>query len=280
MSVTRSSRISHDRLPDRMGGVRHSIGLALFFVARTADRLGRASIYLAAATRRIADMQDDHRRAWEMFYADHPSHDATLMPWEADVVNRYVPPGADVLLVGCGSGRDLVPLVERGCRVTGIDPSETGLTIANHMLQARGRSAALSRGFFEDIPVAGAFEAVIFSYYAYASIPMTRRRIAALAKAASLLKPGGHLVVSHAAGGTRPRALLVNLARLAGGLMRSDWRIEPGDLVWADRVDRRTISYAHIFDDAELESEARAAHLLVACRQVVDGAVVAVLTRT
>jgi hypothetical protein len=62
--------------------------------------------------------------------------------------------------------------------------------------------------------------------------------------------------------------------------MRSDWRIEPGDLVWADRVDRRTIAYAHIFDDAELESEARAAHLLVACRQVVDGAVVAVLTRT
>jgi SAM-dependent methyltransferase len=263
-----------------MTRVRHAIAQALFSVGRVADGVARTSTYIAAGTRQIADLQEDQRRAWELFYANHPSHDSTLMPWEADVVDRFVQRGATVLLVGCGSGRDLVPLVQRGCRVTGLDASQTALEIADRALQAHGCTAALVRGFFEDTPIAGAFDAVIFSYYAYASIPMSGRRIAALDKAASLLEPGGHIVISHAAHGVRPRAILVGLARLAGTLARSDWRIEPGDLVWRDRVEGPTISYAHIFEDTELRSEARAARLTIVSHQIVDGAVVAVLART
>jgi SAM-dependent methyltransferase len=263
-----------------MGRVRRTAATILFHVGRTADRVARVSAYLVAGIRRIADIQDDHRRSWERFYTHHPSHDSSLMRWEAEVVDQFVQPDTDVLLIGCGSGRDLMPLLERGCRVTGIDPSETALTIASGILQTRGRSAILLTGFFEDIPIAATFETVIFSYYAYASIPMSGRRRAALEKAATLLKPGGHVVVSHAAGGARPRAAFGRVARLAGALSRSDWRIEPGDLVWSDRVDPPAISYTHIFEDGELEAEARAAHLRTVSRRVVDGAVVAVFART
>ena len=262
-----------------MGRVRQTTAMVLFHLGRTADRVARASTYLAAGTRRIADLQDDHRRSWERFYMAHPAHDSVLMRWEAEVVDQFVRPGTDVLLVGCGSGRDLMPLLDRGCRVTGIDPSETALTIANDTLVTCGRSAALLRGFFEDIPIAGTFETVIFSYYAYASIPMSRRRRAALEKAAALLKPGGHVVVSHAAGGSRPRVVLGRVGRLAGAFTRSDWRIEPGDLVWSDRLDQPSICYTHIFEDGELESEARDAHLRTVSRRVVDGSVVAVFSR-
>ena len=262
-----------------MGGARELTGMLLFHLVRTADRVTRTSTYLAAGTPRISDLQEDHRRSWERFYMTHPSPDATLMRWEAEVIDQFVHPGTDVLLVGCGSGRDLMPLLDRGCRVTGIDPSRTALTMASGTLQRRGRSATLLTGFFEDIAIPGRFETVMFSYYAYASIAMAQRRRTALAKAADLLKPGGHVIVSHAAGGSRPRDVLARVSRLTSVLTRSDWRIEPGDLVWSDRFDQPWLCYTHIFEDGELESEARAAHLrTVACR-VVDGAVVAVFSR-
>jgi SAM-dependent methyltransferase len=210
-----------------MGRIRQTTAAVLFHLGRSADRVARATSYLAAGTRRMADLQADLRRSWDRFYTDHPSHDSTLLRWEAEIVDTFVRPGFDVLLVGCGSGRDLVPLVEHGCRVTGIDPSEAAITIAQRLLQMRGRSALLLTGFFEDLSIAGRFETVIFSYYAYASIPMSGRRRAALAKASALLKSDGHVIVSHAAGGTRPGAVLGQLGRIAGALSRSDWRIEP-----------------------------------------------------
>jgi SAM-dependent methyltransferase len=262
-----------------MARIRQTAAALLFHLGRTADRLARASTYLAAGTRRMAELQADHRRSWDRFYRGHPSHDSTLLRWESEIVDTFIRPGFDVLLVGCGSGRDLVPLVEHGCRVTGIDASEAAITIAHRMLQTRGHSALLLTGFFEDLPIAGHFETVIFSYYAYASIPMSQRRRAALAKASALLKPGGHVVVSHAAGGTRPGVVLGRLARIAGALSRSDWRIEPGDLVWSDHSNARSISYAHIFEDGELETEAHAAQLRTVSHKVIDDAVVAVFAR-
>lgn len=228
----------------------------------------------------MADMQADHRRSWDRFYRDHTTHDSSLLRWEAEIVNTFVRPGFDVLLVGCGSGRDLLPLVENGCRVTGIDASGAAITIAESILQTRGRSALLLTGFFEDLPIAGRFEIVIFSYYAYASIPMSRRRRAALVKATALLKPGGHVVVSHAAGGTRPGVVVAQLGRIAGALSRSDWRMEPGDVLWSDRSNEPSISYTHIFEDGELEAEAHAAQLRTVSHRVIDGAVVAVFART
>jgi SAM-dependent methyltransferase len=263
-----------------MAGARQTLAFLLLQIGRMAHRVARTSVYLAAGTRPIAAMQEDTRRAWQKFYDDHPSPDARLLPWEAAVVDQFVQPGADVLLIGCGSGRDLLPLIERGCRVTGIDPSNTALEIAGRLLADRGHSATLLTGFFEDSPIANSFDVVIFSYYSYAAIPMARRRIAALQKARALLEPGGHVVVSHAAGGARPRPLLVRLARWAGALTRSDWRLEPGDLVWSEPVDRLSISYSHLFENGELEREARAANLTVAVRRVADGAVVAVFART
>jgi SAM-dependent methyltransferase len=262
-----------------MGRIRQTTAAVLFHLGRSADRVARATTYLAAGTRRMADLQADLRRSWNRFYTDHPSHDSTLLQWEAEIVDTFVRPGFDVLLVGCGSGRDLVPLVEHGCRVTGIDPSEAAITIAQRLLQMRGRSALLLTGFFEDLSIAGRFETVIFSYYAYASIPMSGRRRAALAKASALLKSDGHVIVSHAAGGTRPGAVLGQLGRIAGALSRSDWRIEPGDLVWSDRSDEPSIAYTHIFEDGELEAEARAAQLRTVSCRVIDGTVIAVFAR-
>jgi len=252
----------------------------LFQAGRMADRISRTTTYLAAGTRRLAEIQADHARAWDRFYAKHQGQDTRLLPWEEECLARVVTPGAEVLIVGCGSGRDLLALVERGCLVTGVDPSGEGIAIAERFLRARGTPAKLIHGFFEDTPIPHVFDVVIFSYYCYATIPMASRRVGALKKAAALVNPGGHVIVSHAWGIQPPRATLVRLGRIAGALAGSDWRLEPGDLVSDNRTGESSLSFTHAFEDGELERETAAANLRSVSRHIDgDHTVVAVLTR-
>ena len=263
-----------------MSGLRSMVAQLLFQAGRMADRMARTMVYLAAGTRRLEEIQADKQFVWDAFYRGYPSHQSQLLSWEKEFVDRFVPPGADVLLIGCGSGRDLVPLVERGCQVTGIDPSREGLAIAERRLHARGLSATLTLGFFESLEIRHTFDVVIFSYHCYGEMPMAIRRIAALTKAAALVKPGGHVVVSHAAGIRRPRTILVRLGQIAGTLARSDWRLEPGDFVSDSRQRSQSFSFTHEFEDGELEREAAAANLRVMFRHAADDmTIVAVLSR-
>jgi SAM-dependent methyltransferase len=251
--------------------MRSTIARLLFLAGRMAERLSRTMVYLGAGTRRLKEMQADNVRAWDAFYDTHRSVELRLLPWEDAFLSRFIQPGAEVLLVGCGSGRDLLPLIENyRCRVTGIDSSTGGLALAERHLSERGLSATLIHGFFEETSIAETFDLVIFSYYSYAAIPMVRRRVAALRKAAALLKPAGHIVVSHASVVARPRAILVRLGRIAGVLTRSDWSVERGDVITDNRDDRPSFSFTHAFKDGELEEEAAAANLRVVFRQVAD----------
>jgi hypothetical protein len=109
---------------------------------------------------------------------------------------------------------------------------------------------------------------------------MARNRVATLIKAASLLHPSGHVIVSVAAPSRRPRATHTRFGRVAGILSRSDWRIEPGDMVWDNRLSRPSLSFTHVFEEHEVEREAAAAKLRVVCRHGgEDGTNVLVLAR-
>ena len=261
-----------------MARIRRVAASVLFHAGRTADRVARLSHYLAAGTFQLADMRRSIRDSWQDFYTGDAARAPLLLPWEDALYERFVPAGSHVLVIGCGSGRDLVALAQRGYQVTGIEPADAAIREARRMLRDRNLSAPLIEGFFEDAPVSGAFDAVIFSYYCYASIPVSRRRIEALKKAAGLLRPGGHIVVSHAASTVPPRAVLITLAQLSGRLCGSDWRLEAGDVVWDNRTLRPSYSYTHAFQPGELEHEAAAAHLKPAFRETTaDQSVVMVL---
>src|SRR5262245_64935228 len=263
-----------------MKGLRRLAGAVLFWLGRLAQRAARLTDYLAIGTRQLSDMRDDSRRTWQAFYERHPSHDSRLMPWETDFVDRFIRPGDQVLLIGCGSGRDLLPLAERNCRVTGIDPVRSALDIARRMLAERGLAASLIEGFFEDAPITGAFDAVIFSYYCYSVIPESRMRVAMLHKAAALLRTGGHVVLSVGSNTPRPNRVMVRAGQLSGALYRSDWRLEPGDLVWNNGEGRPSYAYTHTFEPGEIEREARTAGLtVVSQRQTEDNTIVTVAAR-
>jgi len=57
--------------------------------------------------------------------------------------------GETVLDIGCGTGESLVPFIESGLSVTGIDPSQHMLDCASNKL---GNRAEFRRGFAEDLP--------------------------------------------------------------------------------------------------------------------------------
>ena len=61
---------------------------------------------------------------------------------------------------------------------------------------------------------------------------------------------------------------MIRLARIAGLLSGSDWRLEPGDFVVPERTGNRSFySYTHGFRPEELEREAVGAGLQIAYRQ-------------
>jgi SAM-dependent methyltransferase len=262
-----------------MSRIRQVAASLLFHAGRTADRAARLSHYLAAGTFQLADMRDSIRDSWQDFYTTDVPRAPLLMPWEQALYERFLRADSQLLVIGCGSGRDLVALAQRGYRVTGIEPADAAVREARRMLLERTLSGSVIEGFFEDATVPGEFDAVIFSYYCYAAIPVSRRRIEALKKAARLLAPGGHIVVSHAANTMRPRALLIRLAQLSGRLFGSDWRLEGGDVLWDNRTVRPSYSYTHAFGPGELEAEAVAAQLKpVFVETTTDQSVVMVLS--
>jgi SAM-dependent methyltransferase len=234
-----------------------------FSAARAFAAVSNLLHYCGAATLRLADFKEGIRSSWQDFNRHDADVAAGLMPWEKDLVDRFIRSGDAVLVVGSGSGRDFIPLVERGCSVTGVEPAASALEIARRSVRDRQLPAAFVEGFFEDVPIAGQFDVVMFSYYSYGYIPESRRRIGVLRKAAAHLTTGGHILLSYPAM-ARPRPMIIRLARTAGVLSGSDWRLEPGDFVFraADVYD-----YAHAFGPDEVETEATAAGLRLVYRR-------------
>jgi SAM-dependent methyltransferase len=104
------------------------------------------------------------------------------MRWEGDD-SASAAGGDDVLLVGSGSGRELVALVGGGYHVTGVEPARRAVATCRRQLEMRSLTADVIEGFFEDVALPRRFDVIIFSGCCYDFIPESRRRIAALRKA-------------------------------------------------------------------------------------------------
>jgi SAM-dependent methyltransferase len=246
------------------------VGRALLAASRVADRAARGLMYAAMGTMRLADLRGNVAESWGDFYTGEADIASGFMWWELEVVERFVKPASRVLLIGSGTGRDALAFAALGCRVTGVEPSAKAIAIARSELARRSVTAEFVHGFFEEAPVDGPFDVVVFSWFSYSYTPVRARRVEALKKAKRLLAPGGCIVVSCVVNPAPPQARLVAVQRIVGRMLGSDWVLEPGDNVRPFRPDRHVITYEHMFRPGELEHEAAAAGLHISWRNRED----------
>ena len=224
---------------------------------------GRGLVHFAAGMLSLADLRATITEAWEQFGRREEDILSGLMPWEHECYARFLRPQDRILLIGCGTGRDLIALLRQGHRVEGVDPAVRAVTIARQMLDRLGLSTELYTGSIETFPLPGKFDVFAFSWFCYSYIPQSRTRCDVLRRLAAHLQPRGRIIVSYFPTPSHSRLPIV-LTQLGGWMTRSDWRAEPGDRIWISAPRRRTLHYQHEFRDGEFEAEADAAGLRVA----------------
>jgi SAM-dependent methyltransferase len=237
------------------------VARSLFHIGRFLARGARVFNHLAAGTQTIDELRAGIARTWEDFNARDAEIAAGLTGWEQEMVTRFLTHDDQVLLVGCGTGRDLVALTADGYHVTGVEPASRAVAICRRQLKMRGLNAELIEGFFENIALPGRhFDAIVFAVCCYGLIPESRRRIVALRKAADHLTPRGRILINYMTDAPTHPAL-IRLTRFAAAVSRSDWRPEHGDVVMTMTSGESLFNYEHRFGPGEFESEASAAGL-------------------
>ena len=231
----------------------------LILVARGLTGATRVVESLAVGTLSRDGLRSAIARSWDDFRQDREEILRGLFDWEHRVLDETLRPGDRVLIVGCGTGRELIALAARSHAVVGVDPSGRAVRLARTVIDEMRLNAEVLEGFFEDVAFPGAFDAIIFSHRAYGLIPGSRFRVAALRKAAGLLTDRGRIILSYLNGrGMNP--LLVRAARIGAVLGRSNLQIERGDEVHRGP---RGFLFEHHFGPGECADEAVKAGLSV-----------------
>jgi SAM-dependent methyltransferase len=151
----------------------------------------RNAVYLAAGTLDRQTLREGITRTWGEFSRSEAEILSGLLSWEKPWFERVLKPTDHILLVGCGTGRDLVALLKLGYRVDGVDPSARALDLARRMLERDGLSADLYTATIETFAPPGRFDAVIFSWFCYSYIPERDARVDALRNVKNRLNPAG-----------------------------------------------------------------------------------------
>ncbi|HEX6465506.1 MAG TPA: class I SAM-dependent methyltransferase [Vicinamibacterales bacterium] len=223
------------------------------------DRGARVWMYAAVGAGSLDQLRRDSAMDWRRYNDRTETIRAGLLPAEQQFVGEWVPAGGRILLIGSGSGRELVHLARGGFSVTGVEPVSHSVDMCRAALHVAQVHADVRTAFIEDVALADdSFDAAMFSLFVYSLIPMSARRIATVRRVARAVKPGGVLFVSFSTNGAG-NPWLVRVGRAAGALARSDWRLESGDSVF--RISAQQFRYTHIFSRSQIYAELDAAGL-------------------
>ena len=128
----------------------------------------------------------------------------TFFPMFTALIEPDLPPGARVLVIGAGTGIELVTLkrVRPDLQLHGVDPSEQMLEIARRRVAEAGVADGVSfqLGYAEDVPAAPLFDAATLINVLH-FVPDDGSKAALLGDIARRMKPGGVFVFFDLHGG-------------------------------------------------------------------------------
>lgn len=229
-------------------------------------KAGNGCLFVAAGLLRRDELQAATVAQDRRFNLSAFDVDAGLSLAEAQFYGRYLRAGDRVLLVGSGTGRDLIGLRRLGLDVTGVEPSAEVVAIAQQHLDRLGMSAPMLTGLIQSVQIRGAYDAIIFSNGCYSLIQGADARVSTLRHVAQHLRPIGRIIVSYPLRRTQS-ALGRWLTRVAARMSSAGWVPEAGDTFVPDVHTRGAIRYQHTFAPSEFARECEAAGLTL----VVDG---------
>jgi 2-polyprenyl-3-methyl-5-hydroxy-6-metoxy-1,4-benzoquinol methylase len=237
-------------------GVRRGITAALLAVSGALRTASNGFTAVAAGVCGVDDLVNRTQEDWDsdrnLGLLEAPNVFAGLMEWEKPIVGALAP-NSVIGIVGCGAGRDLIPLARMGFTVDGLDISPRAIRLAKEFMAKAGVSV--------DVYCADAteftfprerYDAFIFSWFTYSYIPHTHRRVKALANLRDKLSPEGHVTLSF----HRYNGRGIQMSRIAAFVGRLTFNADPprpGDDFG------RSLSYQHHFKHEEVVDEARAA---------------------
>lgn len=106
-------------------------------------------------------------------------------------------PVQDVLDVGCGQGRILLPLVREGLSVTGLDLSPDMLQHCRDRLAGEGFTTPLQHASMEELEADAEFDALIAFDSVVCYLHEPERLVPVLERFRRALRPGGVLVIDN-----------------------------------------------------------------------------------
>jgi SAM-dependent methyltransferase len=113
----------------------------------------------------------------------------------AFLIDRLGPPPTCILDAGCGTGRHVLALAERGYRVLGLDASADMLRVAQAKLAQAGPRASLAQADLRALPSGPAFTAILCLESPLAYLLSDDDLAAALAGFRRSLGHGGRLII-------------------------------------------------------------------------------------
>lgn len=219
-------------------------------------------LYFAAGLQRQRDLEAAGRALWRDFYTADDDVDLGLDRWEHRLYGEQLRSADRVLLIGSGTGRDLLALRKLGYDATGLEPVPELVAISRENLARRGVTAVVLSGPVQTADLGGTYDAMIFSPGVYSCLPRSAARVATLTRLKDHLSPDGRVLVSYLRF-RRQSPLSRWMTRLGARLSRADWRPERGDVFCRDYVASRVLRYEHLFLPGEVATECQAAGLRV-----------------
>lgn len=104
--------------------------------------------------------------------------------------------GGRILEAMVGTGRLLIPLLQAGLNVEGIDSSPDMLAACRRNCVARGLTPVLYEGSIENLNVSGLFSAIVVTLGSFMLLESRTAAIAALQACTKHLEPNGKLFVN------------------------------------------------------------------------------------